>query len=442
MKIPTPRNGAYQRRTPPTAPSVFISYRTGQSTGSAILLFELLRRRLPDVFRDKNCLNYGESWPERLDSAVKQCQAVVVVIGKGWAEEFALREAAARGQTEKGEKAPVDWVKREIQLALENRKKVIPVREVGVDVPSARDLPPGFETFPATEGGQLHPEHYKGAIEKVIQAVWRYPPWLYWSNGGLLLGASLVWALWGLFPWWLAGAPFLLLNLLALSGMQYRLLPGASSLRGLFSRGMITAPLLALLLLPFLLTRIEVGCVDCAQPWAFTVRNSAQTIVYSGSANRAQGDWTWFWRPATKDLFLWRDGCFPSAIPAAKFTFDRRQIDVGRNLTHKAVIIQADPESWKGQWGGQQYLRVALFNGSERVFLWDSPELYQGQPVGFGARVEGGFSNPVVEALAATAEVEISFDAKGPVQDSVQGYRTRRFIGFREGQPARVVFSR
>lgn len=442
MTDPTRSGKTSEKRSNAPPPSVFISYRTGQSTGSAILLFELLRRRLPDVFRDKNCLNYGENWPDRLESAVKQCWAVVVVIGKGWTEEFEIRAARAREAVEKGEKPEVDWVKREIQLALQNKTTVIPVAEAAVAMPSAKDLPDGFETFPVKHGGQIHPEHYQKTIESIFKAVWQWPPWLYWINCALLFAMTILWALWGLFPWWLAGVPFLIVNVIALSGKQYGLLPGGPWLRGIFSRGTTVAALLVAVLPPFLATRVEVGCVDCLDAAPFTLRDSAGAIIYAGSARRAQDDWTWFARPAANDLFLWRDGYFLAAIRAAGGAFDRRHIDAGRDVMHKAVIIEADPASWNGQWGGQQYLRLAFVNGSDRVLEWESPSVYRGQPVGFGARVEGGFINPLIEALAANAEVDISFAVRGYAQDSVQAYRTRRRIGFRAGQPAKVVFSR
>ncbi|MGI0024176.1 MAG: toll/interleukin-1 receptor domain-containing protein [Nitrososphaera sp.] len=64
---------------------VFISYRRSDSA-YALLLYKAISQRFgrDKVFRDFEDIKPGEDFVAALDSALGQCGACVVIIGKGW----------------------------------------------------------------------------------------------------------------------------------------------------------------------------------------------------------------------------------------------------------------------------------------------------------------------------------------------------------------------
>lgn len=74
------------------------------------------------------------------------------------------------------------------------------------------------------------------------------------------------------------------------------------------------------------------------------------------------------------------------------------------------------------------------------MFSWESPDNYEGKPVGFGVKSEGGFSNPAVPDLSSKAQVEVWLVDKGHVDSRVRNYRKSFPVEFRAGKPAEVVF--
>ena len=66
--------------------NVFISYRRSDVPAQAGRVADALRRHAcaPQVFHDTADMRPGDLWRERIDAALAQCDAMVVVIGPGW----------------------------------------------------------------------------------------------------------------------------------------------------------------------------------------------------------------------------------------------------------------------------------------------------------------------------------------------------------------------
>lgn len=131
--------------------TIFISYRRGEDAGYAGWLCDILERRLPnhELFLDIHRIDYGSDFRQEIGEWVESCDAVIVVIGRGWAEKADL--AGAR-RLDDGN----DLVRIEIETAL-RREPHIPV--IPVVLPSAA-LPPANQ-IPAT----LHPLLRRNALE-------------------------------------------------------------------------------------------------------------------------------------------------------------------------------------------------------------------------------------------------------------------------------------
>jgi hypothetical protein len=102
--------------------SIFISYRRKDTGGFAAYVFEKLEPRFGagQVFFDKESIQGGEVFSERIEESVRACKVLVALISHDWLN------AADDVGNRRLENAR-DLVRREIALALELGKKVIPV---------------------------------------------------------------------------------------------------------------------------------------------------------------------------------------------------------------------------------------------------------------------------------------------------------------------------
>jgi hypothetical protein len=116
---------------------IFISYRRGDSRGSAGRLYDDLEERFGKdvVFRDLDAIEPGAEYSEVIDSAIARCDALIAVIGNQWLE---IRDSEGRRRLDN----PDDLVRLEIASALARDKLVLPVLVEDAVMPSATDLPP------------------------------------------------------------------------------------------------------------------------------------------------------------------------------------------------------------------------------------------------------------------------------------------------------------
>jgi CHASE2 domain-containing sensor protein len=120
---------------PQKPPAFFISYRRSQNTWQARDIRKELARRYGEsrVFMDASSIDYGESFPDRIASAIRGCSVILGLIGPHWLEPT----PGSRRIDD-----PDDWVRRELEAALERREALlIPVLLDGASVPAAEDLP-------------------------------------------------------------------------------------------------------------------------------------------------------------------------------------------------------------------------------------------------------------------------------------------------------------
>jgi TIR domain len=118
---------------------IFISYRReGAGAVHALLLRKFLEQYLPgtQVFKDTESIQPGDVWEAAIEAAVRSSAVMLVVIGPNW---LTVTDGSGRRRLHD----PQDWVRREIELALDSDIRVIPVLVEGVrQPPSAGDLPP------------------------------------------------------------------------------------------------------------------------------------------------------------------------------------------------------------------------------------------------------------------------------------------------------------
>jgi hypothetical protein len=105
---------------------IFISYRRRVGAPSAELLFGRLEKRLGDglIFYDVIEIKPGELFPQRLRDALNDCEIVLAVIDPEWANE---RHASGPQQGQRRLDDPQDWVRIELETALNGGKLLVPL---------------------------------------------------------------------------------------------------------------------------------------------------------------------------------------------------------------------------------------------------------------------------------------------------------------------------
>lgn len=114
---------------------IFISYRRDDSAGYAHALYGKLREEFAshEIFMDVDMIEPGEDFINRIEIAVNKCEVLVALIGKRWL--FAEDETGRRLDN------PNDFVRLEIQAALERKIRLIPVLVDGASPLRIYDLP-------------------------------------------------------------------------------------------------------------------------------------------------------------------------------------------------------------------------------------------------------------------------------------------------------------
>ncbi|WP_053738304.1 TIR domain-containing protein [Nocardia sp. NRRL S-836] len=144
---------------------VFINFRGGDTQDSAVLVDQKLSRVLgrDRVFRSSTSIDPGVPFDPELVRAASTCAVMLVLIGPHW--------LTVTGGGLPRLHVPGDWVRLEIELALRNGARVVPVLVGDTRLPEAVDLPP---TIAALAGHQYLRLHHRSAeydLAQILDAV-------------------------------------------------------------------------------------------------------------------------------------------------------------------------------------------------------------------------------------------------------------------------------
>jgi hypothetical protein len=149
--------------------SIFLSYRRGDSQGSAGRLFDRLADAFGThhIFMDVDGIGPGEHFPTVLSSKLAESDVLVAVIGPHW---------LGREATEVGRLAdPEDFVRQEIAGALERGMHVVPVLVEGAAMPEVRQLPPALGRLAELQAVEVRHARFgidvQGLIDKLRRAL-------------------------------------------------------------------------------------------------------------------------------------------------------------------------------------------------------------------------------------------------------------------------------
>ena len=115
---------------------VFVSYRRDDSQWAAGRIKDWVSRALGEhsVFRDSDSIRAGQDFRKEIDTAVGRCKVMLALIGSTW-----LHQSDVSGRRRLDSES--DWVRIEIESALQRHRVVIPVLLDSAKMPEAASLP-------------------------------------------------------------------------------------------------------------------------------------------------------------------------------------------------------------------------------------------------------------------------------------------------------------
>lgn len=167
--------------------AIFLSYRRDDSAGFAGRLADALEAAFGSgsVFRDVDDIRPGEDFVQAIETHLRSVDAVLVMIGPQW--------LAAGADQRRRLDAQDDFVRMEIQAALNSGKPLIPLLVGGAKMPSEADLPPSLSALARRQAVVLSDGTWRGDVDRLVaslrSAVSKAPSNSF-ANRWMLVGAA------------------------------------------------------------------------------------------------------------------------------------------------------------------------------------------------------------------------------------------------------------
>lgn len=150
------------------ATGVFISYRRSDADHFAGRLYDNLVARFgrDKIFMDVDSIELGLDFVEVLERVLHQVRAMVVIIGRGW-----LTAEDQPGRRRLND--PDDFVRLEIETALDRNIRVIPILVDGTRMPRRTDLPDALAGLARRNGREMSHARFGSDVLELISTLER-----------------------------------------------------------------------------------------------------------------------------------------------------------------------------------------------------------------------------------------------------------------------------
>jgi hypothetical protein len=148
------------------AGNIFINYRRGDDPGFTQALFSRLEQAFSaeQLFMDVDNIAPGLDFVQVLNEQVARCDVLIAVIGKNW---LAVADDGGRRRLDN----PEDFVRIEIESALAQKKRVIPVLVNDAQMPRSTELPESLRPFARCNAVRLTHERVRADMQGLIKAL-------------------------------------------------------------------------------------------------------------------------------------------------------------------------------------------------------------------------------------------------------------------------------
>jgi len=145
-------------------PGIFICYRREDAIGHAGRLHDRLVQHFgpgQPVFMDIDSVEPGEDFVDAIQGMVTSCDVLLVVIGRHW-----LTATDEDGQQRLEQ--PHDFVRLEIEAALDRNIRVIPTLVGGARMPRSQDLPDALNKLARRQAIEISDSSFHPSVTKLI----------------------------------------------------------------------------------------------------------------------------------------------------------------------------------------------------------------------------------------------------------------------------------
>jgi uncharacterized protein YraI len=145
---------------------VFICYRREDSAGFARLIYERLTNKLGhnSVFFDVDNIAPGLDFVDILSERVGKCDALIAVIGRDWVSSADVRDQRRLDD-------PKDFVRVEIEAALQRKVRVIPVLVDGAAMPRPDELPDCLKNLTRRQGIEVSHTRFESDVDRLTRTL-------------------------------------------------------------------------------------------------------------------------------------------------------------------------------------------------------------------------------------------------------------------------------
>jgi hypothetical protein len=152
----------------PPALDVFISYRREDAEAAAGRLYDTLSPRFGDdhVFMDVDAIPLGVDFTKEINRQVESCDVLIALLGTAWL-------SVTDDEGERRLDDPEDYVRIEIEAALERDVPVIPALLQGARMPKAADLPASLKPLARRNGIELRHGAWRSDVDRLIRELER-----------------------------------------------------------------------------------------------------------------------------------------------------------------------------------------------------------------------------------------------------------------------------
>ena len=145
--------------------NIFLNYRREDSSGHSGRLFDALSGHFAGrLFMDVDTLEPGVDFVEAIEQAVGSCEVLIVVIGREW---LTVQDAAGQRRLDD----PADFVRLEVETALERKIRVIPVLVQGAPMPRAEELPPSLARLSRRNAIEISDARWAYDVDRLARTI-------------------------------------------------------------------------------------------------------------------------------------------------------------------------------------------------------------------------------------------------------------------------------
>jgi hypothetical protein len=147
-------------------PRIFICYRRDDASGYAGRLYDDLTAHFGrgQVFMDVGAIEPGLDGVEVIERSVESSDVLLAVIGKQW-----LTSTDAKGQRRLND--PYDFIRLEIQTALERGVRVIPVLVQGAAMPGPEALPEAIAQLARRQAHEASDARWQHDVDRLVEVL-------------------------------------------------------------------------------------------------------------------------------------------------------------------------------------------------------------------------------------------------------------------------------